>query len=130
MVCSGPRQEIVSTRASKRREEQSEAAERNTHLYLCQINLREHMHITHTILNPFTSAVRIRTFTRRHQPLNIAIIVHFNIHAETPVKGCVWTIDIKVCNSALDDFGDDVSCLLITGDANTWVMSAVEVWLD
>jgi hypothetical protein len=64
------------------------------------------------------------------QSLNIAIVCHFQIDADSTVKRAVWKHDVQVVNTALDDLCKNLVGSLIMSDPNSYSMLGVEQGFD
>lgn len=72
--------------------------------YLGKINLIMGLFITQTIFIPVWNPI---VYAYSPQFLNITIVPHFEVDADSAIQWRLWTVDVDVRNPGLDNLGEN-----------------------
>lgn len=61
---------------------------------------------------------------------HISIVIHLQIHTDSPVEGSLGAVNLSIGNSNLDDLGQLSTILLICSDADFGSFSTIDVAKD
>lgn len=93
--------------------------------YLRQVDLVGQMSVAHTVLVAFAPTAS-GCVCNRQAPI-VAFVLHFQVHAYSPVNSRARAVHINVCDTAFDDLCEDFACFLIGRDSNFGFMARVQI---
>lgn len=65
-----------------------------------------------------------------HETSHIPIVIHLQIHTDSPIKGILGAVDLPIGDSDFDNFGQLRTILLIGSDADFGSFSTIDVAED
>jgi hypothetical protein len=92
--------------------------------HLSQIHLVDYVAVTQSILVPVPIAIVCST--TRTEPLVVAGVRHFHVHAYPPVERRRGRVHVQIGDAGLDDFLQDLACLLIGRNSDADGMPGIQ----
>lgn len=87
------------------------------------------MTITHSIFIPVSAATSLGAVDDG-KIVHVAVVAHFQVHADAPVDSGAGAVDVEVCDAAFDNLGDDLAGSLVGCHADSRPVARIQVLAD